>query len=71
MKSGSLRHPWLSLTDTLQNSDSSTEMRVRVFGRIKETNETDSFFECPKTHKYAFKQPPINKHKVCLNQVPK
>jgi len=32
MKSGSLRHPWLSLTDTLQNGYSFTEMGVVVFG---------------------------------------
>jgi hypothetical protein len=41
IKSGSLRHPWLSLTDTLQNGDSFTEMGIGVFGKIKETNETD------------------------------
>jgi hypothetical protein len=41
MKSGSLRHPWLTLTDTLQNGDSFTEMGIGVFGKIKETNETD------------------------------
>ena len=28
MKSGSLRHPWLSLTDTLQNGDLFTEMGI-------------------------------------------
>ena len=32
MKSGSLRHPWLSLTDTFQNSYSFTEMGVEVSG---------------------------------------
>jgi hypothetical protein len=32
MKSGSLRHPWLSLTDTFQNGDSFTEMGIGMFG---------------------------------------
>lgn len=32
IKRSSLRHPWLSLTDTIQNGDSFTEMGVRVFG---------------------------------------
>jgi len=49
MKSGSLRHPWLSLTDTLQNGYSFTEMGIGVFGKVGETNETDQFFEHPKT----------------------
>ena len=34
MKSGSLRHPWLSLTDTLQNGDSFTEMGLECLVRI-------------------------------------
>ena len=39
MKSGSLRHPWLSLTDTLQNSDLFTEMGAGVFVTICPTND--------------------------------
>jgi len=35
MKSGSLRHPWLSLTDTLQNGDSFTEMGNGSFWQSK------------------------------------
>ncbi len=48
MKSGSLRHPWLSLTDTFQNGDSLTEMGNGVFGAAGLQSRLLTFFNIQK-----------------------
>ena len=49
MKSGSLRHPWLSLTDTFQNNYSFTEMGIGVFGEFTIKQTSLSFLNKTKT----------------------
>jgi len=61
MKSGSLRHPWLSLTDTLQNGDLFTEMVFGELGKSRVLLTSEELFTRNKNHN-------TNKHQVCLNK---